>query len=118
MLVEEYGKGERTRNLVYVLVDVGNMKRVANILKMHQTNERLGRPRPRLVVIDAKPRSAASTYVGSCLDMEGLLIKIPTQEEISDLLSELCLDDAMSLVGNEYGFDLDALADGTQRGSQ
>ena len=60
--VEEYGKAERTRSLVYVFVDVGNPRRRKTIQELHRRNQAQGIPCPELVVIDACPRSAASTY--------------------------------------------------------
>ena len=63
--VNEYGKAERTRSLVYVLVDVGNPRRVADIQSLHAQNKCGGIPCPELVVVDAKPRKAASTFTGT-----------------------------------------------------
>lgn len=61
--VKEYGKAERTRNLVCVLVDVGNPAVVAGIQSLHDHNKRSGIPCPELVIVDAKPRKAASAYI-------------------------------------------------------
>ena len=60
--VKEYGKAERTRNLIYVLVDVGNPRRVKNIKDIHQVNKTEGIECPELVIVDARVKQAASIY--------------------------------------------------------
>lgn len=60
--VEEYGRAEKTRNLIYVLVDVGNPVRLKTIKALYYKNHRAGKECPVLVIIDAKPKKAASTY--------------------------------------------------------
>lgn len=60
--VEEYGKAERTRNLIYVFVDVGNPGRLNTIKKLHEKNKRTGVACPELVIVNANVRRAASTY--------------------------------------------------------
>ena len=40
--VEEYGRAERTRNLIYVFVDVGNPGRLDTIKKLHAKNKQQG----------------------------------------------------------------------------
>ena len=62
--VEEYGAAERTRNLIYVFIDVGNPRRLQTIKALHQKNRRENKDCPELVIIDARPRRAASTYNG------------------------------------------------------
>jgi len=60
--VQEYGAAERTRNLVYVFIDVGNPGRLATIQKVHRKNQLEGKACPELIIIDARPKKAASTY--------------------------------------------------------
>ena len=60
--VEEYGAAERTRSLIYVFIDVGNPRRLKTIKTLHQKNRREGKECPELVIIDARPKRAASTY--------------------------------------------------------
>ena len=62
--VEEYGKAERTKNLIYVFVDVGNPDRLKTITSEHEKNIRNSTPCPELIIIDATDKKAASTYVG------------------------------------------------------
>ncbi len=62
--VEEYGAAERTRSLIYVFIDVGNPGRLKTIKALHQKNRREGTDCPELVIIDARPKKAASTYDG------------------------------------------------------
>ena len=58
--VEEYGRAERTRNLVYVFVDVGNPGRLETIKTEHWNNRDAGIPCPELVIIDATEKKSAS----------------------------------------------------------
>ena len=60
--VKEYGKAERTRNLIYVLVDVGNPRRVKNIKDIQQINKMKGIECPELVIVDAREKQSASIY--------------------------------------------------------
>lgn len=60
--VEEYGRAERTRNLIYVFVDIGNQGRLKTIQALHRKNQLQGKACPELVIIDARPKSAASKY--------------------------------------------------------
>ena len=65
--VEEYGKAERTRKLIYVFVDVGNPGRLNTIKRLHANNKRRGVACPELVIVNANERRAASTYEdGDC----------------------------------------------------
>ncbi|SKC09974.1 hypothetical protein SAMN06296386_1261 [Lachnospiraceae bacterium] len=70
--IQEYGAAERTDSLVYVLIDVGNPKRVRDIKSLHEKNKALGIKCPELIIIDANERKAASTYKAeeSSLDFE------------------------------------------------
>lgn len=60
--VQEYGAAERTRNLVYVFVDVGNPRRLKTIKEIHHKNMLEGKVCPELIIIDSLPKKAASTY--------------------------------------------------------
>lgn len=60
--LQEYAKAEQTTNQVYVFVDVGNPIRLKTINEIHRRNVASGKPCPELVIVDAKPKKAASTY--------------------------------------------------------
>lgn len=60
--VQEYGAAERTRNLIFVFVDVGNPGRLETIKKLHRNNQLEGKSCPELVIIDAKKRESASKH--------------------------------------------------------
>lgn len=60
--VKEYAKAERTRNLMYVFVDVGNPIRREKIVSRYRELEQTGKPCPELVIIDARPKKAASIF--------------------------------------------------------
>ena len=62
--VEEYGRAERTRNLIYVFVDIGNPGRLDTIKKLHAKNKLQGKACPKLVIVNANVRKAASTFDG------------------------------------------------------
>lgn len=62
--VQEYGLAERTRNLIFVFVDLGNPVRLSSIKNEHQKNQKRGIPSPELIVVDARKRNAASTFKG------------------------------------------------------
>ncbi len=68
--VQEYGKAERTRNLIYVFVDVGNPRRVETIRKTHENNLAKGIECPELVIVNAREKKSASTFDSSELDMD------------------------------------------------
>ncbi len=60
--IKEYASAERTRNLIYVFVDVGNPGRRKSIVNLHKKLVQTGKPCPELIIIDARPKSAASTF--------------------------------------------------------
>ena len=60
--IKEYSSAERTRNLIYVFVDVGNPGRRKAIINLHRKAMQSGIPCPELVIIDARPKRAASTF--------------------------------------------------------
>ncbi len=66
--IKEYGKAERTRNLIYVFVDVGNPGRKKSIIQLYRKAKLSGKPYPELVLIDARPKKAASIYNYNCLN--------------------------------------------------
>lgn len=66
--IQEYAKAERTQNLIYVFVDLGNPRKRKNILKLYNRARYSGMPYPELVIIDAHPRKAASTFDNDSLD--------------------------------------------------
>ncbi len=68
--VKEYGSAEKTRNLIYVLVDVGNPCRLKTIKAIHDKNIAEGIECPELVVIDARPKNAASTFDYESFDID------------------------------------------------
>lgn len=61
--IQEYAKAEKTRNLIYVFVDVGNPGRLKTLRALHRKNLAQGIDCPELVIIDAREKKAASTYV-------------------------------------------------------
>ena len=99
--VEEYGRAERTRNLIYVFVDVGNPGRLETIKKLHAKNKLQGKACPELVIVNANIRKAASTYVGG--DWTGG-IEWPEIPEINlDDIPEVSLDE----LNWDIGWDVD-----------
>lgn len=48
--------------MIYVFIDVGNPRRLKTIKTLHKKNLFEGRVCPELVIIDARPKKAASTY--------------------------------------------------------
>ena len=60
--IREYGLAERTRNLIYVFVDIGNPGRRQKIKSLHDEVLQSGKPCPELIIIDAQPKKAASTF--------------------------------------------------------
>lgn len=60
--VAEYGAAERTRSLIYVFVDIGNPRRLKTLKALHRKNRIDEKSCPELVIIDARPKKAASTY--------------------------------------------------------
>ena len=60
--VELYGKAENTEKMIYVFVDIGNPIRRKSLIERHKRNKRKGIKCPELVIIDARPRFAASTF--------------------------------------------------------
>ena len=105
--VKEYGKAERTRNLVYVLVDVGNPGVVADIQKLHAYNKRGDIPCPELVIVDAKPRKPASTYI----ETDGMMAGLPNEAEMSAQPEGFNFDVPEFDLPSFDGFDLHALID-------
>lgn len=59
----EYSKAERTQNLIYVFVDIGNQVRKEKLKSLYYKAKRKGAPYPELVIIDSRPKKSASTYV-------------------------------------------------------
>ena len=43
-------------------VDIGNPGRCKSINRLHRKNKRMGKKSPELIIINAKPKSAASTF--------------------------------------------------------
>lgn len=58
-----YGKAEQTEKMIYVFIDLGNPVRRKNIINRNREDKEKEENCPRLVVIDARVRSAASTFV-------------------------------------------------------
>ena len=55
-----YAKAESTKNMIYVIVDVGNARRVETIVALHDRMVDEGQDTPDLIVVDAKPKPSAS----------------------------------------------------------
>lgn len=60
--IELYGKAEKTEKMIYVFIDIGNPGRRKSLIERHKKDKRKGVKCPELVIIDARPRSAASTF--------------------------------------------------------
>lgn len=60
--IKRYGIAERTHNLIYVFVDTGNSGRRSRIIKLYESTKRAGNLTPELIIIDARPQKAASTF--------------------------------------------------------
>lgn len=60
--IKEYGLSERTPNLIYVFVDVGNPKRKDAIIATYRECRQSNKFCPELIIIDSRPKRAASTY--------------------------------------------------------
>ena len=60
--VGRYGSAENTQNLIYVFIDIGNPRRKKAIAMLHKKYQSSGKPCPELVIIDARKKSAASTF--------------------------------------------------------
>lgn len=60
--IKEYAKAERTRNLIYVYVDLGNPGKTKKIIHLYNETKSQGKQCPDLVIIDARPKKPASTY--------------------------------------------------------
>ena len=111
--IEEYGKAERTRNLIYVFVDIGNPGRRKALIELHDYTAQSGTPCPDLVIIDAQSKKAASTYTtGSELRNQedvALLDWDKSFEELEKILSELPeidLKEFPSIGTDELGFSI------------
>lgn len=60
--ISEYGSAERTANMIYVFVDIGNPGRRNTLIEAHKKDIESGIKCPEIVIIDAMPKKAASTY--------------------------------------------------------
>lgn len=60
--IELYSKAEKTKKTIFVLIDIGNPNRRKKLIDYHKENKRKGIKCPELVIIDARTRSAASTF--------------------------------------------------------
>lgn len=60
--VDEYAKSENTEKSIYVLIDLGNPRRIQTIIDKHRINVRSGNSFPDLVIVDAKEKKSASVY--------------------------------------------------------
>lgn len=67
--IKEYCTAEHATNSLYVLIDIGNPKRIKKISELHRKNQVLEKYCPELIIIDARPKKAASTY-NENIDME------------------------------------------------
>lgn len=60
--IREYGNAERTRNLIYVFVDIGNPTRKNRILECYKKAQYSGTPYPELIIIDSTEKASASLF--------------------------------------------------------
>lgn len=75
--VEEYGKAEKTDKLIYVLIDVGNPKKVKRLFKVHRENIYNNKKVPDVVVISAVEKSSASTFNNIDWNLDDLDFEMP-----------------------------------------
>ena len=80
--IEEYGAAEKTKNLVYVFVDVGNPIRRDRLNDLYRTTYYSGKPCPELIIIDACPKKAASTYDSGTREKDQVSIPKNTRESM------------------------------------
>ena len=80
--LQKYAVSERTVNMIYVFIDVGNAGRRKRISELYEKTKISRQPYPELIIIDACPKQAASvTLENSCaINWEG----IETQKWSSD----------------------------------
>lgn len=60
--VKLYGRAEQAEKTIYVFIDIGNANRRKTLLKRHEQDKENCIKCPELVIIDARKRSAASTF--------------------------------------------------------
>ena len=58
--IEEYGKAERTDQMIYVLIDLGHPLKIKKILELHDKRYNDGEDVPTLIVIDSTEKKSAS----------------------------------------------------------
>jgi hypothetical protein len=58
--IEEYGKAERTNQMIYVLIDLGHPLKIKKIQELHDKRYNDGEDLPTLVVIDSTEKKSAS----------------------------------------------------------
>ena len=59
--IQKYAVSERTVNMIYVFIDVGNVGRRKKIAELYEETKNSRQPYPELIIIDACPKQAAST---------------------------------------------------------
>lgn len=89
----EYGKAERTENLIYVFIDVGNPNRKKRILNLYNQTKLSMVPYPKLIIIDACPRDSAS----KCKKNEDSVSKGKDELEWDAIFEEFNLEDIPDL---------------------
>ena len=68
--INEYGNAERTNNLIYVFIDMGNPDRRRALEELCNRTHKAGQPCPELIVIDARQKKAASSYNSSSWNLD------------------------------------------------
>lgn len=61
--IVKYAEAESTDKMVFVLVDIGNSRRVKNLLKQHEQDIQEGKRVAEIIIIDATPKQSASKKV-------------------------------------------------------
>lgn len=87
-----------------MFVDVGNPGRRKSIVSLHRKLVQTGKPCPELIIIDARPKKAASTFNDDSwnISLDGL-----SEFNIDDILIKICqalkvdLSDIMELVEDD-----------------
>ena len=90
--------------MIYVFVDTGNPIRRSRIIELYKSTKRAGKLTPDLIIIDARPQKAASTFDGheweaDISTLQQMTIEIPDfdMSSLSDLdittISDIDMED-------------------------
>lgn len=85
--VKQYGKAEKTDNMIYVYIDLGNHERRKTLINEYEKNKRNGITFPELIIIDSMPKKPASTF--DFIDFEGSFEEINLDSEFDGIDFEM-----------------------------